>query len=222
MTREHFVRSLDALRDRILTMGSYVAEELRVAMAALDTLDPAKASQVAAFDREVNAIRYEVEERCFTLIATQQPAASDLRLVFAATSMVVDLERMGDQTKGIAKLIPALRRHPDIPRPAELYEMGELVAAMLKDALRAYAERDVVLARDIAARDDAIDALYTQLFTQTMHDLAKAGDAERAQVFYQLLRAARELERFGDLVANFVERSAYISTGEWPAPLAPS
>ncbi len=221
MTREHFVRSLDDLRDRILTMGSYVAEELRVAMAALDALDTTKASQVTAFDREVNAIRYEIEERCFMLIATQQPAASDLRLVFAASSMVVDLERMGDQAKGIAKLIPGLRRHPDIPRPGELFQMGELVAAMLKDALRAYAERDVALARDIAARDTEVDTIYAHLFSQTMHDLAQAGEADRAQVFYELLRAARELERFGDLVANFVERSAYISTGEFPLPSQP-
>jgi phosphate transport system protein len=216
MTRVHFVRSLDDLRDRILTMGSYVAEELRVAMEALATLDTDKAGQVAAVDRKVNALRYEVEERCFTLIATQQPAASDLRLVFAATSMVVDLERMGDQAKGIAKLIPGLRRYPDIPRPHELHEMGELVTAMLRDALRAYAEHDVQLAREIATRDDAIDATYARLFTQTMHDFAKASDPEHARIFYDLLRAARELERFGDLVANFVERSAYISTGEWP------
>jgi phosphate transport system protein len=96
--------------------------------------------------------------------------------------------------------------------------MGELVATMLRDALRAYAERDVELAREIVQRDDAVDTLYARLFTQTMHDLASASDPERARFFYDRLRAARELERFADLVANFVERSAYISTGEWPTP----
>jgi phosphate transport system protein len=82
-------------------MGSYVGEELHLAMAALENLDEETARQVYSLDRSVNEIRFAIEEKCFTLLATQQPAASDLRLVFSAANMIVDLERMGDQTKGI-------------------------------------------------------------------------------------------------------------------------
>jgi phosphate transport system protein len=216
MTRQQFRIALDELRDQIITMGSYVHEELRHALTALEHLDVDKARQVAAFDREVNRQRFEIEERCFYLIATQAPAASDLRLIFAAANMIVDLERMGDQAKGVAKLIPEMKRFPTITRPPELQQMGALVGEMLQDALRAFADGNVELSRTIAGRDDAVDTLYANVFTQMMYLLAKTDDPEQVRIVYDLIRTARELERFGDLVSNFSERSIYLATGELP------
>ena len=216
MLRIQFRQTLDELRDQIITMGSYVQEQLRLAVAALEQLDLDKAIQVAVHDREINRQRFEIEERCFILIATEAPTASDLRLIFAAVNMIVDLERMGDQTKGIAKVIPELKEQPAVTRPAELQQMGILVDKMLEDALRAYAEGDVELSRQIAGRDQEVDSLYANVFTQIMYMLAQTSDTNRVRVIYSLLRTARELERFGDLVGNFAERSVYLVTGEAP------
>jgi phosphate transport system protein len=216
MLRHHFRQTLDELRDEIITMGSYVRQQLRLALTALETLDLETAKQVSAFDHEVNRLRFEIEDRCFVLIATEAPAASDLRLILAATNMIVDLERMGDQAKGFAKAARKLRKEPTINRPAELLHMGEAVGAMLDDALRAYAETDIETSRQIAERDAEVDALYANIFTQIMYMLAQTDDPKRIKVIYNLLRMARELERFGDLVSNFAERSIYLATGEMP------
>src|SRR5688500_4591538 len=121
MLRQHFRQTLDELRDQIITMGSHVREQLRLAMKALETLDIETARQVADVDHEVNRLRFEIEDRCFVIIATEAPAAGDLRLIFAATNMIVDLERMGDQAKGIAKSARKLRKDPALARPAELH-----------------------------------------------------------------------------------------------------
>jgi phosphate transport system protein len=216
MTRQQFRAALDGLRDQIITMGSYVQEELRYALNALEHLDVEKARQVAVFDREVNRQRFEIEERCFYLIATQAPAAGDLRLIFAASNMIVDLERMGDQAKGVAKFIPELKRFPTIARPPELQQMGALVGDMLQDALHAFADGNAEASRAIAIRDDTVDTLYANVFTQMMYLLAKTDDPEQVRIVYDLIRTARELERFGDLVSNFAERSVYLVTGELP------
>lgn len=216
MLRYQFHQTLDELRDQIILMGSYVREQLLLAMKSLEYLDLHAAQQVYDADLEVNRMRFEIEERCFLLIATEAPTASDLRLVFAATNMIVDLERMGDQAKGIAKAARKLKAIPNIVRPAELYQMGELVESMLSDALRAYADTDLALSRQIAGRDDEVDALYAQAFTQIMYMMAKTNDPDRVQIIYHLQRTARELERFGDLVSNFAERSIYLATGELP------
>jgi phosphate transport system protein len=197
-------------------MGSHVREQLRMATRALETLDIELARQVNDVDREVNRLRFEIEERCFLIIATEAPAASDLRLIFAATNMIVDLERMGDQAKGIAKAVRKLRQDPTITKPAELSRMGQLVASMLDDALRAYAQTDIEVSRKIADRDDEVDSLYASTFTQIMYMLAETDTPERVSLVYSLLRTARELERFGDLVSNFAERSIYLATGELP------
>ena len=216
MLRQQFRHTLDELRDQIIVMGSYVREQLQLAMKALEYLDSDAARQVADVDREVNRLRFEIEERCFVLVATEAPSASDLRLVFAATNMIVDLERMGDQAKGIAKAARKLKKIPNIVRPAELYEMGTIVGSMLDDALRGYAEGDLELSRQIADRDDEVDTLYANAFTQIMYMLAQTDDPDRVRIVYHLQRTARELERFGDLVANFAERSVYLATGELP------
>jgi phosphate transport system protein len=216
MLRHQFRRTLDELRDQIITMGSHVREQLRLALLSLETLDSEMAKQVSAYDREVNRLRFEIEERCFVLIATEAPAARDLRLIFAAANMIVDLERMGDQAKGLAKATRKLKKEPAIVRPAELQQMGALVGSMLDDALRAYAEGDLELSRQISLRDREVDALFSNVFSQITHMLAEAGDPARVRIIYNLLRAAREIERFGDLVSNFSERSVYLITGEMP------
>lgn len=216
MLRHQFRQTLDELRDQIITMGSYVREELRLAMKALESLDVESAKQVSALDREVNRLRFEIEERCLVLIATEAPAARDLRLIFATVNMIVDLERMGDQAKGIAKAARKLKKEPTITRPAELQHMGTLVGEMLDDALRAYAEGDLEVSRAIADRDDEVDTVYANVFTQIMYLLAQTDDPDRVRVVYSLLRTARELERLGDLVSNFAERSIYLVTGEMP------
>jgi phosphate transport system protein len=216
MLRQHFRHTLDELRDQIITLGSYVREQLRLAMKSMDTLNVEAARQVSDFDREVNRLRFEIEERCFVLIATEAPTASDLRLIFAATNMIVDLERMGDQAKGVAKATRRLKRDPSIVRPMELQRMGELVGAMLDDALRAYAENDLAVSHQIIDRDEEVDTLYANAFTQIMYLLAQTDDPERVRTIYSLLRTARELERFGDLVGNFAERSIYLATGQMP------
>ena len=216
MLRQQFRHYLDDLRDQIITMGSHVREQLRLAMSALETLDVETARQVSEVDREVNRLRFEIEDRCFVLIATEAPTARDLRLIFATTNMIVDLERMGDQAKGIAKSARKLKKDPTIPRPPEFQRMGQLVGAMLDDALRAYAETDIDMSREIAERDAEVDTIYANVFTQIMYLLAQTDDPKRVRIVYSLLRTARELERFGDLVSNFAERSIYLATGEMP------
>jgi phosphate transport system protein len=211
--RRYFDQQLSDLRDRILLMGSRVQDELHLAMAALNSLDMTKADAVFAADRVVNETRFEIEELCFTLIVTQQPAARDLRTIIAAMNVIVDLERMGDQAKGIAKVVPHVIKNPTQERPPELRQMGEIVGKMLADTMTAYATNDVDLAREIASRDDVVDALYAQVFNKILVQMANAGTAEKAESVYEVLRAARELERYGDLATNVAERVIYLVTG---------
>lgn len=211
--RERFERKLNELRDEILEMGSMVDAELKLALEALEKLDTNLAKEVNEADKAVNAKRFAIEEQCFTLIVTQQPAAKDLRAIVAVMNMIVDLERMGDQTKGIAKVIPHITRHPaEIPLP-ELKQMGRMVANMLRESMTAYAHDNVDLAKLVTARDDEVDKLFAQLFTKIMQQMAQTESPPKVEVNYEVLRAAQELERFGDLATNIAERVIYKATG---------
>ena len=212
--RERFQRKLNELKDDILKMGGMVEDELNLALQALETLDTNLANQVFQADAAVNEMRFAIEEKCFELIVTQQPAARDLRAIVAVMNMIVDLERMGDQTKGIAKIIPHLIEYPKRPEPPELQQMGEMVSKMLNQSMIAYAQSDIELAQIVANQDDQVDALYAQVFNQIMATMAETKKQKRVEASYEVLRSARELERFGDLATNVAERVIYIVTGK--------
>lgn len=213
--RQRFEQQLEELRTDVLKMGSMVEHELQVAMDALERLDTARAREVFALDNEVNMTRFEIEEKCFGLIVTQQPAARDLRSIVTVMNMIIDLERMGDQAKGIAKVVPHMVQSPDIPRPVELRQMGSKVGRMLNQTMTAYAHDNIDLASEVAKQDDEVDALYARVFGQIMAHMADAKTADKIEATYEALRAARELERFGDLATNLAERVIYMVTGRF-------
>lgn len=214
-TRAYFDQQLAELHLQILEMGRLVGEELNLALAAFRSLDREQAQAVRRADKEINQLRFDVEEHCFSLIATQQPTARDLRAVVSAMNIVVDLERMGDQAKGIAKVIPHLLKYPDVERPDELAEMGVAVHSMLSQAMTAYADGSVALAKVVAEQDDAVDALYGRVFSQIMRRMADTAETDHVEAAYELLRVARELERFGDLATNIAERTIFLITGSF-------
>jgi phosphate transport system protein len=213
--RRRFDDKLNEMHDDILRMGSIVEEELTLALRALKKRDSGLAQQVIVTDDTVNEIRFVIEEKCVELIATQQPAASDLRAIVAVMNMIVDLERMGDQAKGVAKLILALEEAPGrLARSEELQEMGRLVGSMLKQAMTAYATNNIELAGLIADQDAEVDNLYAQVHAQVMENMTATTKQKKVEASYDVLRAARELERFGDLATNVAERVIYIATGQ--------
>ena len=212
-TRERFERKLNELRADILAMGSLVDEELQLALEALRELDPEIARAVKDKDVVVNQSRFSIEEKCFALIVTQQPAARDLRAIITAINMIVDLERMGDQAKGIAKVVRHLQKFPVQERPTGLEAMGKMAGGMLRQAMTAYAHDNVDLARLVAAQDDEVDTVYARVFSDIMLRMAQVQDPEQIEASYEILRSARELERFADLATNVAERVVYLVTG---------
>lgn len=213
--RERFEQKLAGLRDDVLAMGSAVGEQLEVAMTSLYNLNVDLARQVYVMDLAVNKARFDIEEKAFALIVTQQPAAGDLRAIVAVMNMIVDLERMGDHAKGVAKVVTYIYNNPARKPPPQLKQMGEMVTSMLRQTMNAYANNNVELARFVAKQDDEIDQMYGMVFSQVMAAMAKTKKAAKVETNYEFLRVARELERFGDLSTNIAERVVYRVTGSF-------
>jgi len=210
--RATYDRAFLDVQEDILRLGKMVDEAITRALESLQKRDQVLAQQVVEDDEQANALRYRIEESCLALIATQQPAASDLRAVMATMSIVVDLERMADHAAGIAKTVilmgddPLLKPLIDVPR------MAKLAKEMLTAILDAYVKRDATLAREIADRDDEMDQLYRAVFDELVEIMAdKPGSVERATF---LMWCAHNLERIGDRVTNIAERVVFITTGD--------
>jgi phosphate transport system protein len=211
--RSHFNTQLDELRTEVLEMGHMVGGQLTQALEALEHLDTIAAEKIIQQDELINNKRFTLEKRCTALIATQQPAARDVRDIIGVMNMIIDLERMGDQAKGIAKVIPRMSQQQDIPLPVELNNMGYLAHQMLSDSLTAFNSSNVELAHKVAEMDNEMDRLYAAVFKVIIEHLANHRTPEKVESTYEILRTARELERFGDLATNLAERVVYMVTG---------
>jgi len=200
------------VRDNVLRLGSLVDIAVERAMLAVRQRDLDLARQVIDDDVIINDLRFKVEEECMVMIATQQPAASDLRAIVAAMHVVTDLERMADHATGIAKTVQRMEGEPPLEAPPIIPQMAQRVRDMLRQSLDTFLARDIEGAKAVAARDDEIDVLYQALFDALLQQMI-ADPAVSTRATY-LLWIGHNLERMGDRVTNIAERVVYMRTGD--------
>ncbi len=211
-TRGMLDRELTQIQDDVLRLGSMVEKAIQRAIKALKMRDVELARQIIADDEEINALRYAIEEKSLTAIATQQPVASDLRTIIAATHIAIDMERMADHAEGIAQLVTRMADQPLLKPLIDLPRMADVACEMLRASLDAFVAGDPTAARAVVVRDDELDQLYDQVFRELLtYMLQDPRNINRATF---LLWAAHNLERIGDRITNVSERVVFMTTGE--------
>ena len=210
--RESFDRHLHELQDELLVMGSMVEKALERAMEALKNRDLELARQVIADDAKINRKRFDIEEKCIELIVTQQPIASDLRIIIAVLNIIVDLERIADHAEGNAKIAVMIGNEPPLKPLIDLPRMCQKTIDMLKRSLDAFINRDAEAARRICDEDDEVDNLYDQVFRELLTFMAE--DSKTITRATRLIWVGHNLERSADRVTNICERVIYVATGK--------
>jgi phosphate transport system protein len=212
MTRTAFERQLGEIQEDMLVLAGMVEGAIRRSLDALVNRDTALGHQIIEDDLKINNLRYETEERCLELIATQQPLASDLRTIVAVLHIIVDLERMGDHAEGIAKIATLLAEEPPLKPYIDIPRMAEVAEGMLRDSIEAFKERDVAMAREICNRDDQVDALYDQVYRELL--IYMLNDPRTIERATRIMWVAHNLERIADRVTNICERVVYMVAGK--------
>jgi phosphate transport system protein len=210
--RSALTREETRIKEDLLRMGSMVEASIDRSIAALKQRDGSLAQQVIDEDRLINDLRYRVEDECLTVIATQQPAAHDLRVIVAATHVAVELERMADHAEGIAKITLRMLDQPLLKPLIDIPIMANMVKEMTRGGLDSFMHNDIELARQTIARDDEVDQMYQQIFRELLtYMLEDPKNISRATF---LLWVAHNLERIGDRATNLCERTIFVSTGQ--------
>lgn len=212
MARETFERSLQRVQEDLLVMGSMVEEALVKAVDTLKRQDLEAAKQLIQQDRIINEKRFAIESDTLTLIATQQPMASDLRILAAVLEITTELERIGDYAKGIAKIALMIGKQPLIKPLIDLPRMADKASSMLHRSLQAFVQRDIELARAIPVEDSEVDALYNQVYRELITFIL--ADPRTLDQATYLLWVGHNLERTADRVTNICERVVFTVTGK--------
>jgi len=211
MTKRHFDDELIFLRGRILTMGGLCEEMIHEAVKILLARDPSFGDSVARNEERVNDLHIEIDDRCLKMIALNQPAAEDLRLITAAMKINSDLERVADQAVNVAETSAYLLKLPTL-KAGHIPRMVDLATGMLKDSLDAFAHKDVDLARSVIQRDDEEDRLKSEVFTELLQIMQT--DASTIQRALEIILISRNLERIADHATNIAEDVIFMVLGK--------
>ena len=212
MTRVGFEHQLEALKDDMLTLGSMVEKAVIKAVDALKRRDFDASQRIIEDDAMINHKRYEIEETCLRLLATQQPMAGDLRTIISVLHITVDLERMGDHAAGIGKISLLIGDDPLIKPLIDIPRMAELVLDMLRRSLDSFINLDVALAKQVCRDDDDVDDLHDQVYRDLLNIMLE--DPGTINQATYLTWVAHNLERIADRSTNISERAAFTATGK--------
>ena len=212
MTRRGFAAELQALQDDVLTLGSMVEKAISRSIESLKRRDIPMSEKVIEDDKAINSKRYEIEETCLKLLATQQPMARDLRNIFSILNITVELERMGDYAVGIAKINRMIGDAPLIKPLIDIPRMADLALSMLRRSLDAFMRTDVEAALQVCKDDDMVDALHEQVYRELLTYMLQ--DPRTINQATYLTWVAHNLERIADRSTNICERTVFVATGK--------
>jgi len=211
MPREDFDQELLALQEDLLAMSEMVDHAIMKSVQALADRDRTLARQLIEDDELINQAERVLKERCLVLIATQQPMASDLRVILAIFSIASELERMADHAEGIAKITLRLADQPLLKPLIDIPKMAKESCRLLKLQLQAFGGRNADQARELSLQDDTVDELYNLVYRELLGIMMDRPDTIQRATY--LLWVAHNLERISDRTTNIGEQVVFLTTG---------
>ncbi len=202
---------LREVNELILRRGGACEAILAKSLRAVTERNAELARQVQKDDLEIDRLDLEVDEAVLRAIALQAPVADDLRRVLAVKSIAVDLERVGDIARNIAKSAERLAAREPVPTPATLETLAEESQTMLREALDVFVARDAERARKLLGRDEEVDLDEDRMIQDALREIAAHPDISAQEV--DLILIAKNLERVADHATNIAEDVILVAEG---------
>lgn len=216
MNNKHLFKQFDtelgALSGHFLAMGAQVEQQLKRAISALLKFDPDVINEIIVQEQNIDQQEVEIDEECGWIIATRQPAASDLRFVLAVSKAVAILERAADEVVRIAKLTRRIAEHKkDAMQYNDIAHLGEMAGMIFHQSLAAFAQLDSEAANSLMLQDNAINLEFHQL--RDKYITAMSNDPANIHIFLDLISIVKSLERIGDYAKKVGEYIIYVAKG---------
>lgn len=214
MNRKTFHAELNDLQQLLLTLGERVEIAISKSILSLTNMNRGQAEEVIVKDVEIDRIEEQIDNMVTKLIATQQPVAKDLRRIVTAITIASDMERMADLAQNIAEItVLFVEKDLQLFKPLEdLPRMARISQEMVHDGINSFIDGNIVLAKQMAQKDDEVDQLYNDIVRELIDYMVK--QRELIEPATQLAFVTRHLERIADHATNIAESVIYIETGK--------
>ena len=203
---------LDSIHAAIGDQINLVETMVQHAYRSLQERCSGTAAEVRDMESVINAREIAIEEKCVTVLALQQPVASDLRKIAAAIKINSELERIADLALNLSERAESLLEHPDVKVPETITQMIRFALQMIRNAEKAYLTEDARLARDVCESDSTLDDMNRDVIATLLDSIAD--DPANAPAYLHIFSASRIIERIGDLSTNIAEDVEYLVGGK--------
>ena len=200
MPRIHFHQQLAELKDKLLAMAALSQQAVESAVDAYLQRDKGLCKYVKQNERAIDTAQRDLDEMAYELLAKEQPMAIDLRFILAVIKINGDLERIGDQSMGIARRTKEMLKHEEIEMPVDFAAMGEFTGRMIRSALQSLMEGDVRLAEEVREMDDEIDRMNRRANADLLQLIQQRPDFTPQAI--SAILVAKHLERIADHARN--------------------
>jgi phosphate transport system protein len=211
--RPQMDHEMSIITNDLLEMTGLVEEAIRLAIKSLTEKDSELARNIINNDEEIDDLEDSIKDKCLKFLATQQPLAGDLRYMISIMQMVRDLERIGDHCEDIAKYTLRFENEEYMKQLIDIPRMAEMAAKMVKNAIDAFVNRDLRLARKVWKADEEVDELFRNIYDELMGMVDQ--DASRANQSVMFLFIAAHLERIADYATNICEETVFTMEGNY-------
>ena len=201
--QRHFVQELETLKTNLIKMGSFAEQAIAEAIRALLEGRQDIAQRVIEQDKQIDFFEILIDDEVVDLLALQQPVASDLRFILAASKINNDLERIGDHAVNIAESASVCAGLPPFTPLVDIPQMAQITKGMLRDAIDGFIHRNPTICRAVLKNDDIIDNLNKQVVQALVERMRN--DRDSIDHALELIRVSRNLERVADLATNIAE-----------------
>ncbi|HUP66033.1 MAG TPA: phosphate signaling complex protein PhoU [Thermoanaerobaculia bacterium] len=210
--QRHFDKDIEELTEMLLRLGAMIEDSITHSIRALLERDTELAELVISRDDEIDQMELDIDAATLRLIATMQPAATDLRFVATIMKVTPDLERIGDLAVDVCERVIELNREPQLKPLMDIPRLARMAQEMVRQALDAFVRRDAVLAREIIARDDEVDDLTERSFRELLTYMLE--DSRYISRAIRLTFIGKYFERIADSATNICEMVVYLVEGK--------
>lgn len=211
MTRQVFIQELEQLNNNVIKMGSILELSLNEMILALDNIDKDLAEKIIKRDDEIDLLEHKIEQECITLIAKQQPIASDLRKITSVMKIITDIERIADHCADISEYIINLNQLSKLKAPSHLADMINAMKKMVIDTIDSFVSEDLEKASNVIASDDIVDHYFRVISSEISDIMSKDSSAVEQGICYLMI--IKYLERMADHATNIAEWIRFVVTG---------
>ncbi len=212
--RDHYEEQLEKLKEYVAEMGRLIETAIGDALDALMHKDIEEAKNTINYDNQIDRMEREIEGLCLNLLLSQQPVATDLRMVSAALKMITDMERIGDHAADISEITLMLAKTGYPSDLSRIQKMADETMSMVKNSVEAYLKKDMQKASAVIRQDDIVDEYFRQVKKDVIRQINE--NIQNGEQATDVLMIVKYLERIGDHATNIAEWVLFYLTGGHP------